>query len=58
MREGQGGGILFNGLDRVIVYPHIQGSCSDCPTSTVTPMAGIDSEPRNFRLEIIEVGAV
>ena len=53
-----GGDILFHGFDRGVVYLHMQGSCSGCPSSTATLKAGIENMLRHYIPEVIEVRAV
>ena len=50
-----GGDILFHGFERGIVYLHMQGSCSGCPSSTATLKAGIENMLRHYIPEVIEV---
>ena len=53
-----GGDIIFRGFERGIVYLHMQGSCSGCPSSTATLKAGIENMLRHYVPEVIEVRAV
>ena len=53
-----GGDILFHGFERGIVYLHMQGSCSACPSSTATLKAGIENLLRHYIPEVIEVRPV
>ena len=43
-----GGDIIFHGFDKGVVYLHMQGSCSGCPSSTMTLKAGIDNMLRHY----------
>jgi Fe-S cluster biogenesis protein NfuA len=52
-----GGDILFRGFEDGIVYLHMQGSCSGCPSSTATLKAGIENMLRHYVPEVIEVRA-
>jgi len=41
-----------------VVYLHMQGSCSGCPSSTATLKAGIENMLRHYIPEVVEVRAV
>ena len=53
-----GGDILFHGFEGGVVYLHMQGSCSGCPSSTATLKAGIENMLRHYVPEVIEVRPV
>jgi Fe-S cluster biogenesis protein NfuA len=53
-----GGDIVFRGFDRGIVYVHLQGSCSGCPSSTATLRMGIENMLKHYVPEVMEVRAV
>ncbi|HEY1432323.1 MAG TPA: NifU family protein [Stellaceae bacterium] len=53
-----GGDIIFHDFDEGIVYLHMQGSCSGCPSSTATLKAGIENMLRHYIPEVREVRAV
>jgi Fe-S cluster biogenesis protein NfuA len=53
-----GGDIIFQGFEDGIVYLHMQGSCSGCPSSTATLKAGIENMLRHYIPEVVEVRAV
>lgn len=53
-----GGDIIFHDFDDGIVYLHMQGSCSGCPSSTATLKAGIENMLRHYIPEVVEVRAV
>lgn len=53
-----GGDIVFHDFEDGIVYLHMQGSCSGCPSSTATLKAGIENMLRYYIPEVIEVRAV
>jgi Fe-S cluster biogenesis protein NfuA len=53
-----GGDIIFHDYEDGIVYLHMQGSCSGCPSSTATLKAGIENMLRYYLPEVIEVRAV
>ncbi|HEX5080351.1 MAG TPA: NifU family protein [Geminicoccaceae bacterium] len=53
-----GGDIIFRGFDRGIVYLHMRGACSGCPSSTITLKNGIENLLRYYVPEVIEVRPV
>ena len=53
-----GGDITFEDFADGIVYLHMQGSCSGCPSSTATLKAGIENMLRHYIPEVLEVRAV
>ncbi len=53
-----GGDITFEDYEDGVVYLHMQGSCSGCPSSTATLKAGIENMLRHYIPEIVEVRAV
>jgi Fe-S cluster biogenesis protein NfuA len=53
-----GGDIIFHDFEDGVVYLHMQGSCSGCPSSTATLKAGIENMLRHYIPEVIEVRAV
>jgi len=53
-----GGDIIFHDFADGIVYLHMQGSCSGCPSSTATLKAGIENMLRHYIPEVVEVRAV
>lgn len=53
-----GGDIVYEGFQDGIVYLHLQGSCSGCPSSTMTLKAGIENMLRHYVPEVVEVRAV
>ena len=53
-----GGNIVFAGYRNGVVELFMQGSCSGCPSSTVTLKAGIEARLREVLPEIKEVVAV
>jgi Fe-S cluster biogenesis protein NfuA len=53
-----GGDIIFHGFEEGVVYLHMQGSCSGCPSSTATLKAGIENMLRHYVPEVVEVRAV
>ncbi len=52
-----GGDIVFHGFDRGIVYLHMRGACSGCPSSTATLRHGIENLLRHFCPDVQEVRA-
>jgi len=53
-----GGDIIFEDFADGVVYLHMQGSCSGCPSSTATLKAGIENMLRHYIPEVQEVRAV
>lgn len=53
-----GGDIIFHGFENGVVYLHMQGACSGCPSSTATLKAGIENMLRHYIPEVVEVRAV
>ena len=53
-----GGDIIFQSFDDGIVYLHMQGSCSGCPSSTATLKAGIENMLKHYIPEVREVRPV
>ena len=53
-----GGDITFEDFADGVVYLHMQGSCSGCPSSTATLKAGIENMLRHYIPEVTEVRAI
>jgi Fe-S cluster biogenesis protein NfuA len=53
-----GGDITFEGFEDGIVYLHMQGSCSGCPSSTMTLKSGIENLLKHYVPEVVEVRSV
>lgn len=53
-----GGDIVFQGFDRGVVYLHMRGACSGCPSSVVTLKSGIENLLKYYVPEVVEVRAV
>jgi Fe-S cluster biogenesis protein NfuA len=53
-----GGDIVFHGFEDGVVYLHMQGACSGCPSSTATLKSGIENMLRHYIPEVMEVRAV
>ena len=53
-----GGDILYGGFEDGIVYLHMQGACSGCPSSTATLKAGIENMLKHYVPEVKEVRPV
>jgi Fe-S cluster biogenesis protein NfuA len=53
-----GGDIIFQDFEDGVVYLHMQGSCSGCPSSTATLKAGIENMLRHYIPDVVEVRAV
>lgn len=53
-----GGDIIFRGFDNGIVQLELHGSCSGCPSSTITLKNGIENMLKHYVPEVIAVEAV
>jgi len=53
-----GGDIIFDSFENGVVYLHMQGACSGCPSSTMTLKHGIENMLRHYIPEVMEVRAV
>jgi Fe-S cluster biogenesis protein NfuA len=53
-----GGDITFKGFKDGIVFVHMKGSCSGCPSSTATLKNGVQNLLRHFVPEVTEVQPV
>ena len=53
-----GGDIIFDSFKDGVVYLHMQGSCSGCPSSTATLKMGIENMLRHYVPEVMEVRPV
>lgn len=53
-----GGDIVFYGFKEGIVYLHMQGACSGCPSSSATLKMGIENMLRHYVPEVQEVRQV
>ncbi|MBI5165775.1 MAG: NifU family protein [Magnetospirillum sp.] len=53
-----GGDIIFRGFQDGIVYLHMQGACSGCPSSTATLKHGIENMLKYYVPEVVSVQAV
>jgi len=53
-----GGDIIFKGFERGVVYLHMRGACSGCPSSTITLKNGIENLLRYYVPEVVEVRPV
>lgn len=53
--EGDGGNIEFKGFEKGKVFVTMQGSCSGCPSSSVTLKAGIEGMLKRMVPEVTEV---
>ena len=56
--EQDGGDITFQGYREGVVYLHMRGACSGCPSSTATLRHGIENLLRHFIPEVQEVRPV
>jgi Fe-S cluster biogenesis protein NfuA len=53
-----GGDIIFKDFQNGIVYVELHGSCSGCPSSTITLKSGIENMLKHYIPEIISVEAI
>jgi len=53
-----GGDIVFHDFRDGVVYLHMQGSCSGCPSSTATLKMGIENLLKHYVPEVTRVEAV
>ena len=53
-----GGDIIFHGYEDGVVYLQMQGSCSGCPSSTMTLKHGIENLLRHYIPEVEAVEPV
>ena len=53
-----GGDITFKGFKEGIVYLHMKGACSGCPSSTATLRHGIQNLLKHYVPEVVEVQPV
>ena len=53
--EGDGGNIEFKSYDKGVVTVVLQGSCSGCPSSTITLKSGIEGMLQRMVPEVTEV---
>ena len=50
-----GGDIIYDSFKDGIVYLHMQGACSGCPSSTATLKMGIENMLKHYVPEVLEV---
>jgi Fe-S cluster biogenesis protein NfuA len=55
---GDGGDITFRGFKQGVVYLHMKGACSGCPSSTATLRHGIQNLLRHYVPDVVEVQAM
>lgn len=53
-----GGDILFHKYENNVLYLHMKGACSGCPSATVTLKQGVETRMKELFPEIIEVLSV
>ena len=53
-----GGDIIFHGFEEGVVYLQMQGSCSGCPSSTMTLKHGIENMLKHYIPEVESVQPV
>jgi len=52
---GDGGDITFKGYKEGVVFLHMKGACSGCPSSTATLKHGIQNLLKHFVPDVVEV---
>jgi len=50
-----GGDITLDRFENGVAYLHMRGSCSGCPSSTMTLKMGIENRLREVVPEVVEV---
>ena len=50
-----GGDIVFHGFEDGVVYLHMQGACSGCPSSTATLKMGVENLLKHYVPEVARV---
>jgi Fe-S cluster biogenesis protein NfuA len=55
---GDGGDITFKGYKEGVVFLHMKGACSGCPSSTATLQHGIQNLLHHFVPDVVEVRPV
>jgi Fe-S cluster biogenesis protein NfuA len=55
---GDGGDITFKGYKEGVVYLHMKGACSGCPSSTATLKHGIQNLLHHFVPEVVDIQPV
>lgn len=58
MVANDGGDIVFCGFENGIVYLHMQGACSGCPSSSATLKHGVENLLKYYVPEVLSVEAV
>ena len=53
-----GGDIIFHGYQKGVVYLHMRGACSGCPSSALTLKSGIENLLKYYVPEVVEVRAI
>lgn len=53
-----GGDIVFHGFNRGVVYLHLRGACSGCPSSIGTLKNGIENLLKYYVPDVVEVRAI
>jgi len=53
-----GGDIIFRAFEDGVVYLHLQGACSGCPSSSATLKHGIENMLKYYVPEVVSVQAV
>ena len=52
-----GGDIEFEDFDNGVLYLRMRGACAGCPSSSMTPKAGIENMMKHYVPEVMEVRA-
>ncbi len=55
--ESDGGAIIFDSFENGVVKVQLQGSCSGCPSSTLTLKSGIENLLKSMMPEVVSVEA-
>ena len=53
-----GGDIVYHGFEDGVVYLHMQGACSGCPSSAITLKSGIENLLKHYVPEVVRVEQV
>ncbi len=53
-----GGDIVFHGFEDGVVYLHMQGACSGCPSASITLKSGVENLLKHYVPEVKEVEEV
>lgn len=53
-----GGDIVYQGFEDGVVYLHMQGACSGCPSASMTLKSGVENLLKHYVPEVNEVQEV